>query len=175
MESFDTHPPQEASRIPYEIVRCKAGKIVSFYCLSDRPYVVGTHWNGSRAVRHPRENCPFCASGKEIRWRGYVFGCADHLSPVYIFEYTGGVGYEIGQFWTKEGTLRGARILLKRRGKAKNSPMVVQLGNEFMRSDKLPDVPDLAPFLCRIYDVASKQDLIEAQGQDTIAMNRRHA
>lgn len=171
-----TRPPVSSNRIPYRIQRVPPGKALAFWVLSDSPCVVGTHWTGSRSVRCPEtDKCPYCLSGKETRWRGYVFGKCLKSGQVSIVEYPGGVGNEVADFGEQQGTLRGAQMILRRRGKNINSPVDVSFSEVIQRADQLPEIPDLFSLICRIYEVRSREALEDAQESSTVKMRRRHA
>jgi hypothetical protein len=175
MTTHRTRPPDEVARIPYEIIRVGPSKVLEVYCLSDAPVVIAVHWVGNRAIRCPENECMYCDRSINQRWRGYLFGQSVRTGRVGIIEYTGGVGGAIADEYERHQTLRGAHIILARKGKRKNGPMAVEFGPLYRKGDELPDVPELFPLIARIYDWKDRGTDERDGERTTVAMKARHA
>lgn len=175
MSDHRIRPPADVARIPFEIIRVGKARTLEFICLSDVPLVLAVHWIGSRAIRCPESDCSYCLDGKPQRWRGYVFGQSMRNPRVAIVEYTGGVGGAIADEYEHHGSLRGSHIILSRKGNRKNGPLSVEFGAANRKPKELPEVPDLFPIICRIYDCKERKDLADGQVTSTVSMRARHA
>ena len=153
MLGFSKAPRDSQSFGKYEVLRVPAGRKLTLICLSAEHEGVNTHYNGSRSVICPDPlPCDWCET-RPARWRGYVYATPAIGGKIYILEFTAGVAHVFNDWLQSNGTLRGAHVILQRKGKRPQGRLTAEILNMQTASSKLPDVEGLAERLAAIYDV----------------------
>lgn len=149
-EYFDQFPNQSATP-KWDLIRTPQGKRVSYLICSDSPLLSGVHRFRGRTVPHERPICEHCQAGTELRYKAFVHVFTPTILASFVLELTDHGAGPLVEWWKKNGTVRGARIEIWRKGKKENSPVMSRLSTPPDTWGELPKGIDLAEYMERIW------------------------
>lgn len=130
--------------------------------LSDWAFGWSVHWGPGGTSPHvvPDDDCPFCRAGQLPRWTAYV-PCLTALTWRHrILQISSEAWLGCADLSSRQGSLRGLGVSLRRLGTAKNGK-VTALVIATKAPPRLPDGYDVRPVLSRLWGM--KEDWLETQ------------
>lgn len=158
MDQWSKRPDRGEVTHSTKLVRAKPGKAIGGICLSADVIGAYTHyWQGrTRICEGP--GCEACESNRAARWYGFLAIAHEQSKEVAILEITASSLQPIEAHLKKYGTLRGARISLKRAGAKINSRILATIEPTVLRDNELPTTPDVEKILAKMWEVKEPQE-----------------
>jgi hypothetical protein len=156
MPTFSNTPPENPRGCGLPLQRVQPGK--SLTCLSISSDLIGTkthYWHG-RTTPCEEPTCKPCAEGMPWRWHAYLACILGQGHPPFILELTAQAAQRLVEYRAAHGTLRGCRIHAARANYAKNSRIVIECTPYDMAKIIMPDEPDIARVLARVWNLPTK-------------------
>lgn len=174
---WDGPPPFHCySNVP--ILLPQAGMVIAGDVISHHPCGVWTHWVDGRTRPHFKKKgaCDGCRKKAPFRWKGYLAVWYSPLSCVALFEFS----QESQKPWHhllfgKREDVRGWRLLMSRRGKAHNAPLVMHL-DPLNRPERTLPLPIVIPHaLARVWQLQKYLSESGAEDEDKAWEDFDHA
>jgi hypothetical protein len=158
---FGTPVPQPGDRwIP--VVQPRAKAPITVRVLSSKVLSTMVHWvpnalkpGSGHSAPHtkPDDTCPLCIEmGQVPRWHGYLGAWHHSTSRVVIVDLSVHAIHACSALDPARGhDLRGLELRLYRAGAGNNSKMMAELSKLTYKDDELPDAPDVAKCLARLW------------------------
>ena len=154
--AWDSKPDPVLTRQTFEMIRCPATSTGPWLVTCHEVIGVQVFWMQGRSQPHLGEECPGCRENKPHRWCGWLAVYDENRMRHCILEISPLCLGTINEFGTQMGTLRGARILLRRPSGKKNGRIVAELQPSKLGQTQIPEPFDLKNELIRLWDAPGK-------------------
>ena len=170
MESWSNRPTRGEVTTATKLVRAKPGKAIGGICLSEDLVGAYTHYWQGRTRICEGQGCEACESNRAARWYGYVAIMHETSKEVAILELTAGTIGAIDTHLKRYGSLRGARISVKRAGAKINSKIIATIEQTTIQSVELAPGPCVEMILSKMWEV-SKERVPELRKRQNLNAN----
>jgi len=152
LPEFDRRPPVTDKAVQYRIYRVGTGAGLRIVCLSPDLLGIHTHWigGGTRPCLSGGVCLP-CQHGVRRDWHAWVTGYDPTNGHIRIVELTENAAGPPARWIDSTGTLRGARLTLRRPGGRKTSPLVSEVEAGSVPAELLPPDADRVRCLLRLW------------------------
>lgn len=155
---WTTKLPPDTLAPKHKILRCPPVRLRPHIVLSEEILFTGIHWVSRRSVQCQGEkDCEHCKKQKPT-WKGYLAVWLPESNQRYCLELTPPCFDTCGAYRQLYGTLRGAQIVLLRRGTKENGRMTAELQPSGLPAPSLPEPIDVEETMRQAWDSPNKSD-----------------
>ena len=153
MESWTNRPTRGEVTRGTKLIRAKPGKAIGGIGLNGDIVGAYTHFWQGRTRICDGQGCEACEANRAARWYGYIGIMHETSKEVAILELTAGTIGAIEEHIKRYGSLRGARISVKRGSQKINSKIIATIEQTTIQSNELPLGPFVEEILSRMWEV----------------------
>lgn len=161
--NFTSRPGAEDMKSKMNVLRVGPKGVGPVVVISHDTLGAYTHYAHGRTRPCPGATCGICADGEQPRWRGYLVIASQDLQELRVLEVTPAVMPKIDQHFREHRTLRGAKIVLRRKNERANGELWIGIQAKPANSAALPKAPSLEKFLNAMWGLTKKAGTDQAQ------------
>jgi hypothetical protein len=171
MSTWKTRPDPDDRSYSVPLTRCPPDRSICGIITSREIAGRDLHyWQGrTRPCEHP--TCDACDAGRKPRWYGYVSIYHPRSHAIAIFELTPACDPAIQAYLTEHGTIRGAKLTLRRSSTKLNGKILAELEPGSYDGTRLPEPVDVRAILHHIWEIAPPIHVHIGQETNAVAPN----
>jgi hypothetical protein len=133
-----------------DLRRVSAGESVTGMSLSRDLIGTFVHYTG-KTTPCRKEDCYGCNAGIRRGFESYIALLMSQPSKIYLYALSDNASRELDKYWRIHRSLRGKRIVLSRRGEARNGKLSAWVKEPGVDPSTLPTEPDVFAIMLRIW------------------------
>jgi hypothetical protein len=142
----DDHPDERH----IDLRRVGAGESVSGICLSRDLIGTYVHYAG-KTTPCRKADCYGCTAGLRRGFETYIALLMSQPTKVYIYALSDNASRELDRYWKIHRSLRGKRVVLSRKGEARNGKLSAWCKDPGVDPSTIPNEPDVFGIMLRIW------------------------